>query len=191
MKSLVQHPVFDQKTLNGMRVLDIGCGRRKLPGAIGVDFLELPGVDIVTDLNKRLPFEDAQFDVVHSNQVLEHIPNVIGLMEEMHRLLRPSGIVVAHVPYFRSSWAACDPTHIRQFTLLSLNYFVKGTEEHENYRFSDVSFSRLECYLDGNYPPGPLRLLFTSLARRWPHRFENSVLSFLYPFQTITFVLRK
>lgn len=191
MKFLFQHSTFNEANLAGKQVLDIGCGRHKLPGAVGVDYLELPGVDVVTDLNQRLPFDNEQFDVVYSNQVLEHIPNLIGLIEETHRLLRPNGIMVAHVPYFRSSWAAIDPTHIRQFTLNSLHYFVKGTYEHENYRFSDTRFSHIQCYLDGNYPPGPLRFLFASLAQRWPYRFENSVLSFLYPFQSLTFVLTK
>ncbi len=177
--------------LAGRRILDIGCGRNKLSGSTGVDFLDLPGVDVVSDLNRPLPFQNGEFDVVYSNQVLEHIPNMLGLMEEIHRLLRPGGLMVAHVPYFRSSWSAIDPTHIRQFCLQSLNYFAAGTYENENYRFSEKSFSSLEVYLDDNYPAGPVRWLFTNLARRWPGRFENSFLSFLYPFQTLSFVLTK
>jgi 2-polyprenyl-3-methyl-5-hydroxy-6-metoxy-1,4-benzoquinol methylase len=189
--ALFQHPVFDMSRIAGKRVLDIGCGRNKLPGSVGLDYMDLPGVDIVANLDERLPFEDGEFDVVHSNQVLEHVPNMIGLIGEIHRVLKPSGLMIARVPYFRSSWAAVDPTHIRNFTLLSLNYFSKGTYEYENYRFSETSFSELTTYLDDNYPPGPLRLLFSSLARRWPHRFENCALSFLYPFQSLTFVLKK
>ena len=93
--------------------------------------------------------------------------------------------------YFRSSWAAVDPTHIRQFSISSMNYFVRGRYENEHYRFSEESFESIECYLDGNYSRGPLRWTFTKLALRWPYRFENSVLSFLYPFETLTFVLKK
>jgi 2-polyprenyl-3-methyl-5-hydroxy-6-metoxy-1,4-benzoquinol methylase len=191
VKFFFQHAVFDITRLEGRRILDIGCGRNKLPGATGLDYLDLPGVDIISDLSKRLPFEDSEFDVVHSNQVLEHVPNMIGLIGEVHRILKPGGIMFARVPHFRSSWAAVDPTHIRNFTLLSLNYFVKGTHEYENYRFFDAAFSSIEVYLDDDCPPGPFRLIFTSIARRWPYRFENTVLSFLYPFQTLTFVLAK
>lgn len=189
--TIFQHFVFDERRMGGKKVLDLGCGRNKLPGAVGVDFLDLPGVDRVADLNERLPFEDASFDVVYSNQVFEHVQNLIGLVGECHRLLKPGGILVAHVPYFRSSWAAIDPTHIRQFTVSSMNYFACGHFEHEKYRFIEESFSHLECYLDGNYPPGPLRWLFSRLALRWPYRFENSFLSFIYPFETLTFVLTK
>lgn len=186
-----RHAIFDDQQLVGKRILDLGCGRSKLAAAFGVDHRNFPGVDLVADLGESLPLPDGEFDVVYSNQVLEHIPNLIGLIEESHRLLRPGGIMVAHVPYFRSSWAAIDPTHIRQFTLNSLHFFVKGTYEYENYRFSDVGFREISCYLDGNYPPSFFRYFFTSLARRWPYRFENSVLSFLFPFETLTFVLTK
>lgn len=188
---MLQHSVFDEGRMAGKRTLDIGCGRKKLPGSIGLDSMALPGVDIVSDLNNRLPFADGEFEVVHSNQVLEHIPNMLGLVEEIHRILAPGGIMVAHVPYFRSSWAAVDPTHVRQFTLNSLDYWVRGTYQYEGYRFSETSFARLEHYLDGNYPKSIFRYLFTRLARRWPGRFENSALSFMYPFETLTFVLTK
>lgn len=189
--TILQHSTFDAHRLDGKRVLDIGCGRNKLPGAVGIDFLDLPGVDYVADLNKPLPLEDESFDVVFANQVFEHVSNMIGLVGECHRVLRHGGILVVHVPYFRSSWAAIDPTHIRQFTISSMNYFVRGTLEYENYRFTETSFSRLEYYLDDNYPAGPLRWLFSRLALRWPYRFENSVLSFLYPFESLSFVLTK
>ena len=79
---LLQHATFDPARLAGKRILDIGCGRKKLSGAIGLDYVARPGVDVVSDLNKRLPFPDEEFEIVHSNQVLEHIPNMIGLMEE-------------------------------------------------------------------------------------------------------------
>lgn len=189
--AIFQHSTFNMHCMDGKRVLDIGCGRHKLPGAFGVDFLDLPGVDCVADLNKPLPFEDGSFDVIHANQVFEHVQNLLGLMAECHRILRPAGMLIAHVPYFRSSWAAIDPTHIRQFSISSMNYFVRGQYEYENYRFMEESFYRLECYLDWNYPRSFLRWAFSKLALRWPYRFENSALSFVYPFESLTFVLSK
>ncbi len=188
---MFQHVTFDADRMQNKEVIDLGCGRHKLPGALGVDFLDLPGVDVVANLNERLPFEDSSYDVVHANQVFEHIQNMIELVGECHRILRPGGLLVIHVPYFRSSWAAIDPTHVRQFTVSSMNYFVKGKLEHENYRFIEESFSDIEVYLDDNYPKNPFRWLFTRMALRLPYRFENSFLSFLYPFESLTFVLTK
>lgn len=188
---IFNHSEFQSKYLLTGKVLDLGCGRNKLEGAIGVDFTCLPGVDFVLNLNDHLPFESTSFDVIHANQVFEHIENIVGLIKECHRILKPGGLLVVHVPYFRSSWAAIDPTHIRQYTLLSMNYFKSGTYEFDNYRFTDESFSNLECYLDHNYPRSPFRWFFSKLALRWPHYFENSLLSFVYPFQNLTFVLKK
>lgn len=189
---LFNHKKFNEKRLSSkMRIIELGCGRNKIPGAFGVDHQEYEGVDKVVDLNKNLPFEDESFDIVYSNQVLEHISNLIGLIEESHRILSRGGIFVAHVPYFRSSWASVDPTHVRSFTLSSLNYFVKNTYENQNYRFSNVGFSKIECYLDTNYKANIFRWFFTKIAMKWPNRFENSILSFIYPFQTLTFVLTK
>jgi SAM-dependent methyltransferase len=175
----------------GRRTLDIGCGRRKLPGSIGVDSTFQPGVDIIADLDHPLPIRDEQFDAVNADQVLEHVRNLPGLVTEIHRILRPSGIVVSHVPYFRSSWAHVDPTHVRSFTLRSMDYFVVGSTFFERYRFSDAGFDRLGVYLDGHRKSGYFRGLCASLAVANPDRFENSVLSFVFPFELLTFVLRK
>jgi SAM-dependent methyltransferase len=173
------------------RILDIGCGRKKLPGAIGLDQLPLPGVDIVADLNEALPFDDETFDAVHADQVLEHVPDLVMVVYEAHRILKPGGMLVAHTPYFRSSWAHIDPTHARSFTINSMDYFVRGTFCHDNYRFRDEAFDRIEIFLDKDYSNSPLRRLMRRLAIRAPFRFENSMLSSLYPFEQISYVLTK
>ena len=65
------------------RVLDIGCGPNKVPGATGMDRRTMPGVDVVHDLNSRPdPFDDNAFDEIHARHVLEHVDDMIGVMEE-------------------------------------------------------------------------------------------------------------
>lgn len=149
------------------------------------------GVDVIADLNRGLPFKDAQFDAVNADQVLEHIIDLPILISEIHRILRPSGFLVAHVPYFRSSWAHVDPTHVRCFTLRSMDYFVAGSDFFERYRFHDAAFQTLEMYLDSHRHISFARRLLASVALTRRDRFENSFLSFLCPFELLTFVLRK
>ncbi len=46
-------------------IINIGCGRRRMAGAIGIDQIALPTVDIVADIEKGLPFlADNSVDVV-------------------------------------------------------------------------------------------------------------------------------
>jgi SAM-dependent methyltransferase len=69
--------------------LDLGCGENKQPGCIGVDFRNLPGVDIVQDLTlfpwQNVPSQCA--NVVYSSHLLEHInpassdPRLAGLVD--------------------------------------------------------------------------------------------------------------
>lgn len=127
--------------LDGARALDVGCGARKLPGATGMDRLQLPGVDVVHDFNTTpWPFADGSFDLVLMNHSLEHVGDVLAVMSEVHRVLVPGGRVVIQVPYFRSIDAKTDPTHAHVFTSRTLDYVIQGSAL-SHYRYSDRLFA--------------------------------------------------
>lgn len=46
----------------------------------------------------RLPFPDATFDRIICSEVFEHIPDDLGAMTELTRVLRPGGVLAATVP---------------------------------------------------------------------------------------------
>jgi uncharacterized membrane protein YkvA (DUF1232 family)/trans-aconitate methyltransferase len=53
------------------------------------------GFDVrLGDLDEEWPFEDESFDVVHANQVIEHVARLDHFAEEAKRVLRPGGQVV-------------------------------------------------------------------------------------------------
>ncbi len=53
-------------TSNDIKILDIGCGKQKVTGSIGVDFNDSLSPDVVHNLNHfPYPFEDCEFDEVH------------------------------------------------------------------------------------------------------------------------------
>lgn len=98
----------------GGRLLDVGCHdgawTAKLAGRMGTAPSGVCGLEIVPearaaaasrgydvrdgDLEARWPFEDASFDVVHANQVIEHVKRLDHFVAEVRRVLRPGGTAV-------------------------------------------------------------------------------------------------
>lgn len=80
------------------KILDIGCGKKKVPGAVGIDFNGDLNVDVVHDLNVfPYPFMDASFDEVHIRSTLCLLNNPVKVMEEIYRLCKTNGeVVVVH-----------------------------------------------------------------------------------------------
>src|SRR6266542_3143502 len=85
----------------GHVAVDLGCGRRPVPGAFGLDSVALPGVRIVADLSApHLPFRDATLDRVYALNVLEHLADLPAAVSEIARVLGPGGRCSIEVPYF-------------------------------------------------------------------------------------------
>ena len=112
--------------------LNLGSGGSRSVGVYGVDMLPLEGVDIQADLNEPLVLlPDNSVERVTSNHTLEHISNLMGLLGELHRLVRPEGQIRITVPHFSSPQGYSDPTHVRFFGLYTMLYFA---DEHRWHR---------------------------------------------------------
>lgn len=124
------------------QVLDIGCGIKKFPGAVGIDRLANTAADIVWDLDQfPWPVEAASFDQARMIHVVEHVGDVMRTMEEVHRLLKPGGTVLIETPHYTdfSSW--CDPTHRWHLNSFSFRYFTPddaGFGYYSAVRFKEV-----------------------------------------------------
>ncbi len=59
--------------------------------------LNSPLADVKADIC-NLPFEDASFDFIFCNHVLEHIPDDLQAMRELYRILRPGGMGIFQIP---------------------------------------------------------------------------------------------
>ncbi len=113
--------------------LDIGCGRSKRAGFVGMDRQGVPGVDIVHDLNELpWPVEDNAAEEVVLANVLEHLPDTVGTLNELHRIAARGSRVEIEYPYWRSFGTYGDPTHVRYFNEFMIDYFmVPGTSRRK------------------------------------------------------------
>jgi len=97
-------------------IVVLGCGPDKKDDRIGIDRLDLPGVDIVTDLELGLPFfPDHSVDEIQSNSILEHVNNFEALMKDIARILKPGGKHHIFVPHFSNPYYYSDYTHTNAF----------------------------------------------------------------------------
>lgn len=171
-------------------ILDIGCGNRKRPGALGIDVNPDTDADIVHNLNSfPYPFPDARFDEIYADNVIEHLDDVMKVMEELYRIGKPGALVKISVPYFRARWAFIDPTHKHFFTVESFSYFDPSHVHNKLYNYSKARFGTERVVFNEALKNSALTKLVKFLGDRWPVRYER-FLSILWPLDELTFYLR-
>lgn len=118
--------------------LDIGCGANKQPGWVGMDIRELPGVDIVHDINVHpWPLPDGCALRAMASHLVEHIPPVmivdgrtrflvIEFMNEVWRIMKTGGQFAIAVPHGSSQGFLQDPTHCNPCNEATWAYFSPG-----------------------------------------------------------------
>lgn len=102
-------------------LLDLGCddGAWTIQLAKKINTKIIYGVEVVdsriiksqekgiiitkTDLNSILPYANNYFDVIHANQVIEHLHNTDNFIDEIYRILKPGGYAIISTENL-SSW---------------------------------------------------------------------------------------
>lgn len=70
--------------------LDVGCGKRKMVGCLGVDLNRNSDADVLADAT-HLPFKNGCFDYVYSRRCIQVIPDDLKATTEIYRVLKHSG----------------------------------------------------------------------------------------------------
>jgi SAM-dependent methyltransferase len=147
---------------DSIRVLELGAGLNprfiENGEVIHLDKFKLPDIEIVLDLNRlsslfgsmKLPFKDSCFNEVWAYDILEHIIDVIPVIDEIHRVLKPGGLLKIHTSNYKFPNAFRDPSHYHFFTLESFDYWDPTTPIGQKYGFySSNRFKIIERKLDG------------------------------------------
>lgn len=129
-----------------MKILDVGCGANKTEGAIGLDNNVRTEADVIHDLgNIPYPFADNEFDLVVSNHVVEHVPDVMAFVAELHRVTRNGGRIKLLTPHYTNPDWANDPTHRNHINSYTFNTFMAGRQVFDFY--TDVQLKPVDCHV--------------------------------------------
>jgi len=161
----------------GAAVLDIGARDGGLRGFLppgvkyqGIDIApEFAGPDVlIRDISNGIPFPDGAYDFVFCIEVLEHVPNPYGTLGEIHRVLRPGGVLLLSVP---------NPYHFKEIIWNVLRIpdrqgHIYGWTRQTMTKLGEMNGFRLER-TGGTYlhPPIPMWAL---LARSIVYRFVKT-----------------
>lgn len=157
------------------RILDVGCatgsfllGMKELPGwdVFGVEINPHAAniarenqLDVFTGTLEDAQFPNAGFDAVTLWDVLEHLHDPNSSISEIHRILKPDGILVIRVPniasrdakWFGSTWAGWDsPRHLFVFSPDTLSKMLED---------NGFQVAKMSCEI-GSYPTFVLSVRF-------------------------------
>ncbi len=107
-------------------VLNLGPGMKKIYGSVDLEYPEWNA-----DYND-IPFEDESVSQIHAYHFLEHVNDIIYVMQECQRVLKTGGHMNIVVPYYKSQIAYHDFDHKNFFTevtfeqMFTTDYYLKN-----------------------------------------------------------------
>lgn len=109
--------------------INLGCGLDYRSGWVNVDFNREVKADVYADLTKKLPFKTNSVDYILLDNVLEHVEraSLFNFLEEIHRIVKPSGTIEIFVPHYSGIYASKHPTHFNFFGIGSFDTMREGS----------------------------------------------------------------
>jgi len=161
-----------------LKKLDVGCGRHKVEGTIGMDIDPQSNADIIHDLNKYpYPVEDNSFDEIYAKHIIEHLQDPQKFMAELWRIVRPGGRVFVETPHFTSYMCYSEPQHNRYFSYFMLINIIRPLKyKIKNYQITFYKTFRL--------------FGIKVLANKWPEAYER-FWTYIFPAENLVMELEK
>ncbi len=132
--------------------LDLGGGLAPAPGHINIDLIDQ--ADIKYNLEFGLPLDfigssKGLVEGVRCHQLLEHLDDIILLMNNTFDVMKPGALFEISTPYALSEQCWTDPTHKRGYTKDTFQYFIKESpfqKEKDEYGIT-TDFELVRCEL--------------------------------------------
>ena len=176
------------KEFRGRDILDVGCGRRKISGAVGIDrrIHDNYPADVQRNIDHDLtvfpwPIDDNTFDFVNCQHCIEHLPDTVRTMEEFSRITRPGGKVLIETPHYSWFEAFRHYEHYHQFTVGSFDYFLKDNRHYG----TDFVLEEKKLYFDDLLWMLGIGFFANKFLRTYEKRF-----AFIFPATSFSVVLR-
>lgn len=139
----------------GLKILDYGCahGHYLMQWAkvlhksefVGCDISEraiaaamrwaqdwsLGNVQLVVGTQDYLRGQKGAFDIVYANEIIEHVPDYVGLIEDLRGALKPGGALIFTVPFGRWEWMGHESSktgreHVHHFERADIEHIFEG-----------------------------------------------------------------
>ncbi|MEK7659811.1 MAG: methyltransferase domain-containing protein [Patescibacteria group bacterium] len=182
--------------MNNPIKINFGCGYDIKPGWVNVDSSQLPGVDIVHDVQQvPLPFASGSISEVVCQDIFEHI-EYIPVLKDIFRILQPGGTITIRVPHFTSKNSYTDPTHKKIFAIRTFDFFTthppKGRGYYHNFSFTKmvkkiITFERSSRWFLYN----AIVSRIVNYSARNQYIYESTGWSRIFPAENIEITLRK
>lgn len=124
--------------------LDIGCGKNKRPGFVGMDQYAMDGVDVVHDARVTpWPFEDGVVEEVNCSHFLEHLTGLerVKFFNELYRVMKPGAKATITTPHWASNRAYGDFTHQWPPVAEMLWYYLKRDWRRDQTPHTDIEWN--------------------------------------------------
>lgn len=153
----------------GSVILNLASGIKRIREDVtNVDMVKQPNVNVVADIHD-LPFENNYADAVICESSLEHFKEPQRSIKEIHRVLKPGGLLYISVPFVCGFHAS--PNDYYRWTLSGLKELLKDFEEKE----SGVGW-------------GPTYAM-TTVLREWLATVLSFNINFIYQILSLVFMV--
>lgn len=224
---------LDTDNVTCPNILDLGCG----PGSLTALLCAIPDAEVIgTDLSPQMinkarrnhpkaqffvddaeamRFEDQTFDVVFCSGVLHHLPSLGRVLNEIHRVLKPGGFLIAREPnsdHFAARYPQLSFAHLCLSHYLNRNLYhprfaeTPAPEYHRDFipesftsevakvfHVSDLQFGMRVAYFYTMFKNQEKKAELESLEATLPHipGLHMFLLAYKYPYAGMTGAVQK